>query len=727
MDVLRCVVGRSKMTGLRQVSGGGFMLKLVNEISELVYVADLDTYELVFLNESGKQFFGAADKAGKKCYEILQGRSQPCEFCINDVLLAGKEYKWKCQNPVTGRYYYLKDKLIEWNGRKAKLEIALDVTEQEEQSNEIKRALDREILIVDCIKSLHENMDLGVGLQAVIQKIGRFLLAGRVYIFQLKKDVLSNTYEWCADGVTPQKENLQNIELPRLKRWIKEFKTYGCVVVEDVEKLKRTHADEYELLRGQSIRTMVAVPLEHDGQFVGLIGADNPPLDKIQLISPLLSTLSYFIGSEIKKAETEEKLFTLSYFDILTEFYNRNKFTMDIPVLNQQQYEKAGLIYLDVNGLKKINDEYGHWRGDQILREAACNVKAVFSGYPLYRVGGDEMVVICPLIEFDKFRENIMDLKSSFQRDRNCTAAIGAVWREGKIDFHEMIVEADAKMYEDKKNFYREHAMSGRYRHYNDDVLGLTEAGALQRAIDAGYFFVYLQPKVAFHDQRIVGAEALVRYQDLENGFVPPDQFISLLESAGMVSHIDFYVFESVLKLLMHWREKGLPLYPVSVNFSRCTIVESNFIQKLNAIWKKYGLPHGLVELEITERAQSEDSEHVLIRIKQLKHCGFSVSIDDFGVKYANLSLFTAADIDIVKLDKSLLKNFYENSKSYFVISSVVQLCRKLGVKTIMEGVETKGEFTLLKQIGCDHAQGYFFSRPLPIEQYEKNYLQKFS
>lgn len=699
------------------------MLKLLNEVSELIYVADLHTHEILFVNESGKQYFDALDMVGKKCYEILQGRNEPCEFCLNAVLLAGREYKWKRKNPVTGRYYYLKDKLIDWNGKKAKLEIALDVTEQEEQSNEIKKALDREILIVDCIKSLHEDADLGAGIQAVLQKIGRFLSADRVYIFQIKDKGMANTYEWCANGVAPQKGNLQKIEFLQIDRWMKEFKAYGRVVIENAEVLKKAYANEYEFLRMQSIHTLAAVPLEYDGHFVGLIGADNPPLDKIQLISPLFNTLSYFISSEIKKAETEEKLFTLSYYDVLTEFYNRNKFTMDIPALNQQQYGKAGLVYLDVNGLKKINDEYGHWRGDQVLREAAYKVKTIFSGYPLYRVGGDELVVICPLIELGKFRESVMDLKSSFQQNKSCSAAIGAVWREGKFDFHEMIVEADAKMYEDKKTFYREHAMSGRYRHYNDDVLGLTEAGVLQRAIDAGYFLVYLQPKVSSVDRRIVGAEALVRYQDPENGFVPPDQFISLVENAGLISHIDFYVFESVLKLLTQWREMEKPLYPVSVNFSRCTIVESNFIQKLNAIWKKYGLPHDLVELEITERAQSEDNEHVLLRIKQLKHCGFSISIDDFGVKYANLSLFTAADIDIVKLDKSLLKDFYENSKSYLVVHSVVQLCRNLGVKTIMEGVETENEFALLQKIGCDDAQGYLFSRPLPIQQYEERYL----
>jgi diguanylate cyclase (GGDEF)-like protein len=185
-----------------------------------------------------------------------------------------------------------------------------------------------------------------------------------------------------------------------------------------------------------------------------------------------LQTLCYFLLIARDKAESQRQLSHLSYFDTLTSFYNRNRYIEDTNALASAE-QAVGIVYLDVNGLKDINDQYGHEFGDTVLVECAKRMKEVFAGADFYRIGGDEFVIICPGIKKEIFNSRLRGLKARFRDDSHYQAAIGAQWAESAVNLKQIIAKADARMYEDKKEFYRLHPASQRYRHHSDEILHL--------------------------------------------------------------------------------------------------------------------------------------------------------------------------------------------------------------------------------------------------------------
>lgn len=699
------------------------MFELMDEMPELVYIADTETHELLYMNKAGCEMFGVDKLHGQKCYKVLQGFDSPCPFCTNHLLSLDKPYTWEYTNPRAGGHYLLKDKLINWEDRTARLEIAFDITRNENEKIALQNTLDAEKVVMECIRLLYRTSEIEKTFPEILELLGSFLSAERAYIFEIRGDKMCNTYEWCAQGIIPQIDNLQELDISLLDRWKQFFLNHECVIIENLEEIRETEAEEYAVLSEQGISSLVAAPLEKDGELIGYIGVDNPPVEKIKNISPLLHTLRYFLMSTMRRVEDELLLKKLSYFDMLTGLYNRNRYMRDIGKLSAQ-HGAVGIVYLDINGLKDINDRYGHFYGDRILTECAKIITEVFAEAGFYRIGGDEFIIICSGVSKEKFEENIVELKKRFESDPQCQAAIGYKWTDKNADIQKLISDADAVMYEDKKKYYRKNLSSNRYRHYNDDVLGLTAPGVLQKKLRNNDFLVYFQPKISFNSNELVGAEALIRYKMPDGSILTPDQFLPLLEDAKLIGSIDFYVFEFVCKKIAQWLSLWKKAVPVSVNFSRYSLTERDFIETITALCTKHGIDKKWVEIEMTESVEGMEGFDITGLIGRIRKAGFSVSIDDFGVHYANLSLFTSVDFDVLKIDKSLVDNITTNYKAKSVVSLLVDICSKMGIRTTAEGIETQEQFHVLKEMGCAEAQGYLFSTPLPHEEYESKFLK---
>ncbi len=694
----------------------------MNEISELIYVADLENYDLLFINDTGRKTFGVSSLEGQKCYKVLQGRDSPCDFCTSPLLKPGENYTWEFTNPITQRHYLLKDRLFQWDDRPARLEIAFDITKAEEEKQALKNMLDAEQMLMECVRVLYREHDLNQSIPAVLEHLGRFLNADRAYLFLERQNRLYNDYEWCAQGVAPQKELLQELPLSAIDSWRSAFDRQECAIFEDVETLRADYPDTYELLQKQSIHSLVAAPLEQDGRLRGCIGVDNPPPERIRSLAPLLQTLCYFVSITFSRTENELQLSQLSYYDTLTSFYNRNRYIEDSEALARSG-GSVGIVYLDVNGLKDINDQHGHAIGDRVIVECARKMREVFQNADYYRIGGDEFVVICPGIERDAFERRVAELRGRFQANSLCKAAIGAQWDTQFSDLQQIIAKADQKMYEDKKDFYRKNPSSNRYRHHSDEVLRLSDPRVLESELQQDRFVVYLQPKISSSDRSTVGAEALVRYRPQSGSLVLPGNFLPLLEESRTISQLDFYVFEYACSRLKTWADQGRKSLPVSVNFSRCSLSQPDFVARLSALCQKYGVEKKYLEIEITETAQISDGLDVKSLIQDLRQSGFVVSIDDFGTQYANLSLLSSVDFDVLKLDKTLVDDVAHNAKARAVVESIVGICKRTGIQVVAEGIESEEQLAVLRACGVELAQGFLFSEPIPIADYEEKFL----
>ena len=695
----------------------------MNDISELMYITDIENYDLLFLNQAGMEIFHVDSLEGKKCYRVLQGKDAPCEFCTTPILREGENYTWEHDNPITGRHYILKDRLLEWNGRPARMEIAFDTTKAEQEKLFLKFTLEAEKLVTDCVSMLYQQKDIIKTSAQVLEKFGSFLHADRVYIIDIKEDRMYARLEWCADGIISHRERLQGIPVSLIERWIPYFNRKECVIIQNVNQLGDTNTAEYRLLREHAITSLVAAPLEKGGTLLGCLVVDNPPAGQIVSIASQLQTLCYFLLLARSNAQSQKELSRLSYFDTLTSFYNRNRYIEDTNAMTHTD-SPAGIVYLDVNGLKDINDQYGHEFGDTVLVECARRMKQVFEGADFYRIGGDEFVIICPGIEKDVFHSKLRELRAQFQKEPHYRAAIGSRWTETVSSLKEIIAEADARMYEDKKEFYRQNPVSQRYRHHSDEVLHLADPGILMEEIQQNRFEVYLQPKVSSSDRMAVGAEALIRYRSKSDTLMLPGNFLPLLEENESISLIDFYVFEFVCVKLKDWINQGKQAFPVSVNFSISSLIQSSFVEHLTGICTKYDISPEYLEIEVTEKIHDVEGLDIKSLITNLHNAGFAVAIDDFGTEYANLALLSEIDFDVLKLDKSMIDNIAVNPKTKTIVGLISGVCHDLGVHMVAEGIETEEQFMTLRSCGVDSVQGFLFSKPVPMKEYEERFLK---
>lgn len=701
-------------------------LSLLNEISELVYVSDPETYELLFVNQTGCQTLHLENYKHKKCYEILQGKTSPCEFCTNDRLCDDNFYTWEFTNPSIGRHFLLKDKIIQWRGKTARMEIAFDITERELQKQKLKNMLDVQTLITNCVRMLYAVDDLDQTINAVLTQIGEFLVSDRAYVFEIKDELMNNTHEWTAPGISPQLEKLQQLDLSLISDWLPFFEKNDCIIIDDVEQLQKTNPAAYATLHAQEITSLIAAPIFLDNKLAGYIGIDNYDSEKIKNSSYLLLSMSIFLSYAIRHRNHVDMLHRLSYHDLLTNALNRNAFMDVLSQFRPGQYASAGIIYIDINGMKEINDFYGHHQGDKILITTVAKVFNLFKPDELFRIGGDEFVIITYDLTETDFYEKFNLLRNIFCEKTNLpfSIATGSCWVKSPSDLNSLLQQADSAMYTDKKKFYYGKEKTSRYRHNLDDILNLANYSALQEALTAGQFCIYFQPKISLDTEEFIGSEALIRYINQAGEIIAPNNFIPILEEARLIKMLDLYVFEEVCKQINIWKERKLRVKPVSINLSRSTLSYHFLADQLLALITKHNIDISLLELEVTETAEVDNQLVFSQALEKLKEYGFSISIDDFGVRNASLSLFTTINFDILKLDRSLVKTLAQNQKARILIRSLAVICSDLGIKLIAEGVETLEQLDILKELRCNEVQGYLFSKPLPLNDFENKYLQ---
>ena len=701
-------------------------LSLLNEISELVYVSDPETYELLFVNQTGCQTLHLENYKHKKCYEVLQGKTSPCEFCTNDRLCDDNFYTWEFTNPSIGRHFLLKDKIIQWRGKTARMEIAFDITELELQKQELKNMLDVQTLITNCVRMLYAVDNLDQTINAVLTQIGEFLVSDRAYVFEIKDELMNNTHEWTAPGISPQLEKLQQLDLSLISDWLPFFEKNDCIIIDDVEQLQKTNPAAYATLHAQEITSLIAAPIFLDNKLAGYIGIDNYDSEKIKNSSYLLLSMSIFLSYAIRHRNHVDMLHRLSYHDLLTNALNRNAFMDVLSQFRPGQYASAGIIYIDINGMKEINDFYGHHQGDKILITTVAKVFNLFKPDELFRIGGDEFVIITYDLTETDFYEKFNLLRNIFCKKTNLpfSIATGSCWVKSPSDLNSLLQQADSAMYADKKKFYYGKEKTSRYRHNLDDILNLANYSALQEALTAGQFCIYFQPKISLDTEEFIGSEALIRYINQAGEIIAPNNFIPILEEARLIKMLDLYVFEEVCKQINIWKERKLRVKPVSINLSRSTLSYHFLADQLLALITKHNIDISLLELEVTETAEVDNQLVFSQALEKLKEYGFSISIDDFGVRNASLSLFTTINFDILKLDRSLVKTLAQNQKAHILIRSLAVICSDLGIKLIAEGVETLEQLDILKELRCNEVQGYLFSKPLPLNDFENKYLQ---
>ena len=427
-------------------------------MNELVYVADVDTYEFIYMNKRALSICGLTSleqTRGKKCYEVLQNASAPCEICNNRELVPGQFKEWRYYNPVYNRHTLVKDTLIELDGRRLRIEIAIDISADTKQNEIIRDYQNKEALINEALRTAMLASDPETSLKIAIEYLGKALGGERVYIFEKNaQGGDDNTYEWVSNGVSPQKDNLQNVPPEVCEGWYRAFADDKCVVIDDTEDVRTKNPLQYEMLKQQDISSITVVPLYEDGRVIGFYGVDNPPAESLHYISNMLQIMGHFMESLLKMRNLVKNLERMSYLDQLTQIGNR--YAMVKYTEGMRPGESVGIVYGDITGLKRVNDAEGHEAGDHlILAASACMKEAFGDAYELFRIGGDELLAICAGIGETEFRERVARLRK-IMADYSVNMAVGADWeKDSEAGVSVVLAAAETQMYKDKAAYYQ--------------------------------------------------------------------------------------------------------------------------------------------------------------------------------------------------------------------------------------------------------------------------------
>ena len=416
--------------------------------------------------------------------------------------------------------------------------------------------------------------------------------------------------------------------------------------------------------------------------------------------------------------------------DYLTNGINYEKFLKDAQeLIENNDGMKLATFYGDILNFKYINDTFGYDTGDQLLMLVSQSIRdiVVKHGGLSSRISGDKYVVIAPYRDKNEFIEyiySVIDDISFFEpiEKANYKPDVYVGIYCSDLDAEELTISEmldRANMAQKSIKGSTEYHIAFYTEEIRDRVIAEKDLERrMESALENGEFKAYFQPKYEVSTGEIVGAEALVRWDSPESGFMSPGKFIPLFEQNGFIINLDQYVFETVCKNMREWLDNGVKVVPVSINVSRLQFYRIDFVKRYAKIKEKYDIPDGLLELEFTESMVFENLDILRKIVQSLKKVGFSCSVDDFGSGYSSLNILKNLPMDTLKLDKVFFDDSENLSRDKALISSVINMSRALNMKTVAEGIESWAQVAFLKEIGCDIIQGYVFSEPIPHDRF---------
>lgn len=452
----------------------------------------------------------------------------------------------------------------------------------------------------------------------------------------------------------------------------------------------------------------------------------------VQTFSPdrgMIATLFEDI-TECRKAE--QQIQKMAYFDTLTGLPNRalfyDRINQSIALASRDKTSLA-VLFLDLDRFKNINDTLGHTIGDQLLVEVAKRLSLhIRTSDTLARLGGDEFVVVIThlseQLNASCVAQKLIDsLQNAFHIQKNelyISASIGiALFPDDGVNAETLVKHADMAMYSSKEsgrnifNFFSQHMNQ-------KALLRMENEDGLRHALEREEFFLEFQPIVSAQSRTVTAAEALVRWNHPTRGRIPPNEFISLAEETGLILPLGEWVLRTVCRTMKSMNDAGLPKIRYSVNVSSRQIEQQNFPEIVSNVLRETGADAAQLEIELTESCLVTNIDKNISDVFGMRAWGIAIAIDDFGTGYSSLGYIKTLPIDHIKIDRSFVTDISTNFQDQAIVESIITMSKKLGIQNIAEGVENAEQLEFLKGQGCNEIQGYYFHRPLPIDDFEK-------
>lgn len=452
----------------------------------------------------------------------------------------------------------------------------------------------------------------------------------------------------------------------------------------------------------------------------------NENLDKLTIVV-LAVIVAVMAIRRVQKRKREHELEMLAYYDDLTGLRKQEKFLIDLEkILKENADKKFALVYLDIERFRYLNSVLGYAKSNELIKEFSRMLNGLLEQRELSgRLYADDFIVLYEYTDQEQIIQRLQKLRSGL-RD-------GALQME---IYYKVNVQAGVYLIEDKTEKYEEMiyraslakqmCTGGAETYFFDEYLEkklhkeLEIESIMEEALVQEEFHAFYQPKYSVNGERLVGAEALVRWIRPDGSMIYPNDFIPLFEKNGFILQLDYYMYRQVLRFLRKRLDRQEPVVRISVNLSRLHNGDSHMGETLVRMAEEYQIPPELIEFELTESAFTDHADNILEQLGMLREKGFSVSIDDFGAGYSSLNLLRSVSADILKIDKAFLDETEDSERSSYIIRDIVGMAKDICMEVICEGVETVEQLHFLREINCDYAQGYYFAKPLPEEGFVK-------
>jgi len=488
-----------------------------------------------------------------------------------------------------------------------------------------------------------------------------------------------------------------------------------------------------EMPRGRSIPVLMITALEDNSSVERAFAAGA--CDYIP--KPIhFAVLSQRVRRIIEANQAEKRIRHLAFNDVLTGLPNRTQFLDQLGrrlAMAKENVESVAVLFLDLDRFKNVNDTLGHDVGDRLLIAVAQRIRrSVRNADCVARLGGDEFTVVLseladPTAAASAAQNICRTLAKPFQIDSHdifVTASIGiSVYPNDGTDVGTLVKHADTAMYRAKKTntdfqFFEaamEHSISERVRLEND----------LRRALERNELAVFYQPQARMDNGEIIGMEALVRWFHPTRGMVSPLEFIPMAEETGLIIALGEWVLRTACVQMRNWKDKGLGHLRVAVNLSVSQLLEKDFASTVEQVLIDTGLPAKMLELEITESTLMEHAQDTLAVLDRLRSLGVRLTIDDFGTGYSSLSYLKRFPVDIIKIDRSFVRDIPGDADDAAIVTGIIALAHSLRLEVVAEGVETREQLEFLRSKSCDILQGFYLSKPVPAQQLEDEILSQ--
>lgn len=591
-------------------------------------------------------------------------------------------------------------------------------------------------ILTSAFEMAEAGLDMESAVKSLIEKTGKHFRFGRIVVSECVADgrTFKDTYIWRSKSADAARTDAIRFSNKELNELCSQFdKNFLLSVYPETESVLKENAYT-AYLASNRIGSATVCGFFRGGRLVGMVSFQDPAgsyrcsIEEAKVLKELTRTIfSYLIKLRESEKARDKSDYAASY-DVLTGLMNFRSFKSHVVKYMENVFENDKFVFLmaDFSNFSYVNSRYGYNEGNELLKSFASAL-SYFSDKVRYvcRVEADRF---CALAEYDD--KIVADFENFTRRFSSNELLVGGNTSFGIMSsayIPDMTAAFSFDQCFDNANlalkFSKSHsiAICSVYKAEMREELNRTIeiAGDAMRALKNSEFKVFFQPKVSVSQNRIVGAEALVRWIKPNGAVVTPDSFVPFLEKNGYIVKIDFFVYEEVCKYLRHRLDAGMDVVPISVNVSRIHMLKNDFIPHLVEIVHRYRIDPSLIELELTESVFIANEEDAIRTLGLMREKGFKVSIDDFGSGYSSLSLLKRMPVDVLKIDKGFFSGEHIQEKESILLSSVIDMADKMDIDIICEGIETEEQVDFLKHSKCDTAQGFFYAKPVPIADFE--------